>query len=175
MRFFPIVRRVLAGMLVCALPALPALTAVGDETADLAARYDIARGKIVYEKVGICLQCHGWDGNGRGRNPRAPGPAALLRGSELDFDTMRYVIACGRPGTAMPYHDRMAYRDDRCGMLLKDFAEGEAPERGKTMPDKDLDNLVAYIQTTIVGAGKTTLAQCEAFYHPGHPNCRGLK
>jgi mono/diheme cytochrome c family protein len=158
-----------------AVAALTGAAGLADDTAALAGRYDLARGKLVYEKLGLCLQCHGWDGAGRGKNPRSPGPGANLRESGLDFETLRYVIACGRPGTAMPYHDRMAYRDDRCGMLLTDFPKGETPQSGKSLTAADIDHLVAYIMTTIQGAGKTTLAQCEAFYKPGAANCRGLK
>ena len=138
---------------------------------------DIERGKTVYERVGICLQCHGWDGNGRGKNPRSPGKAALLRETELDTQSLKEVIQCGIPGTPMPYHDRLAYRDDRCyGLVLDDFEEGEAPAKGKTFREADMDNLVAYIEAKIKGAGETTLAQCEEFYgRADHPSCRGLE
>ena len=61
------------------------------------AAYDLERGKVVYEKVGICLQCHGWDGNGLGRNPRSQGEAARLRESALTPEQLREVVACGRP------------------------------------------------------------------------------
>src|SRR5689334_1043627 len=46
--------------------------------ADPLAGADIARGKKVFGQVAFCTQCHGWDGNGLGKNPRSEGLAALL-------------------------------------------------------------------------------------------------
>lgn len=139
------------------------------------AAYDLAAGQAAYQTGGLCLQCHGWDGAGLGKNPRSPGVASNLRETPLDAYYLREVIACGRPGTPMPYHDDQAYRDDRCyGMLLEDFDESDTPDRGRTLDDEEIANLVAYILTSVAGQGETTLADCEAFYRPGHRNCRGL-
>ena len=137
--------------------------------------YDIARGKEVFERIGVCVQCHGWDGNGMGRNPRSVGIAPKLREFPDDAELLHEVIACGRPYTEMPYHDRNAYSDGRCyDMTLDDFEEGEVPTRGKSIRDADIDNLVAYMLTDVIGAGDTTLEQCEAFFEPGHRNCAPL-
>ena len=138
--------------------------------------HDIERGKKVYERVGNCLQCHGWDGAGMGRNPRSVGTAPNLREFVNDADLLRELIACGRPNSMMPYHDRLAYTDDRCyGLTKDDFDEGEAPHRGKSVRPDDINNLIAYLLTNVIGKGKTTLAECEAFYKPGHRNCGPLK
>ncbi len=127
---------------------------------------DIEKGHDVYNRIGVCLSCHGWDGDGMGKNPRSEGNAAKLRESQLDTQTFLDVIACGIPGTPMPYHNNQAYKDpDVCyGQMAADFEGGEAPRKGKSIRPADMINLVAYIQTHIQGAGETTLAQCQDYY-----------
>lgn len=138
--------------------------------------YDIERGKEVYERVGVCLQCHGWDGAGMGRNPRSVGTAPNLREFPADAQLLHEIIACGRPYTMMPYHDRLAYEDGRCyDMTMDDFEEGEKPHRGKSIRADDIDNLVAYLLTDVIGKGDTTYEQCEKFFGEGHRNCIPLK
>lgn len=139
------------------------------------AQYDIDRGKEVWERVGNCIECHGWDGANTGRNPRAPGPTPNLRESALDAGLIYEVVACGRPFTAMPYHLRNAYRDGQCyGFVAEDFEPGEMPELGNALRPDDITHLVAYMMTEVVGQDDATLADCEAFFGAGHRNCRTM-
>jgi hypothetical protein len=139
-----------------------------DTTAPTALAGDPDRGKIVYQKIGYCVTCHGWAGDGQaGRNPLARGAAANLRKSALDAEGLAQVIKCGLPGTQMPYHEDAAYRDDRCyGMVMTDFESGKAPVRGKTFRDKDVANLVAYMQQHMIGLGKPNHDECADYYGP---------
>lgn len=126
---------------------------------------DPERGKIVYRSVGYCVSCHGWAGDGgTGTNLQAPiGPN--LRLTELETEALTEVIGCGRPGTPMPYHDRAAYRDGRCfGMALEDFAAGMRPVRGRTFTDRDVANVVAYLEASMIGRGEPTHEECVEFY-----------
>ncbi len=127
---------------------------------------DIVRGKRMYSSNGgNCISCHGWDGDGTGKNPRSEGAAALLRESGLDAQGFIEIISCGIPGTPMPYHDSQAYRDDRCfGQVMADFAEGEAPHKGKSIKKDDIANLTAYIMTSIQGKPKATFEDCAAWF-----------
>lgn len=127
---------------------------------------DIEKGHDVYNRVGICLSCHGWDGNGTGKNPRSEGDAALLRDSVLDTQGFIDIISCGIPGSPMPYHNSQAYKNaDVCyGMTKDDFEPADMPKKGKSIRPADIVNLVAYIQTHVQGAGETTLAQCQDYY-----------
>jgi mono/diheme cytochrome c family protein len=127
---------------------------------------DPERGKVIYQRVGYCANCHGWAGDGKaGVNPMAHGVGANLRETVLDAEGLTEVIKCGRPGTQMPYHDTAAYRDDRCyGQVMADFQQGEVPVRGKTFRDKDVSHLVAYLQQYMVGLGKPTLEECALYY-----------
>src|SRR4051794_6047401 len=60
----------------------PAAEAAAVELDPLLAGADINRGVVVFgSKGGNCVSCHGWDGDGLGKNPRSEGAAALLRES----------------------------------------------------------------------------------------------
>jgi mono/diheme cytochrome c family protein len=132
----------------------------------LLAGTDIERGAVVFgSRGGNCVSCHGWDGNGLGKNPRSEGAAALLRESGLDAQGFIDIISCGIPGTPMPYHDSQAYKDDRCyGMVAADFDAGQMPHKGKAIKHEDILNLVAYIQTHIQGKPKATYEDCAFFF-----------
>jgi len=142
--------------------APPAATGALDP---LLAGADLDRGKEVFAKVGVCVSCHGWDGDGKGKNPRSEGAAALLRESQLDAAGFIEIIACGIPGTPMPYHDNQAYKDDRCyGMTADMFEPGQEPHKGKAIRQEDIVSLVAYIQTTIQGKPPATYEDCAAYF-----------
>ena len=137
-----------------------------DTTAPAALVGDPERGKIVYQRIGDCVNCHGWAGDGQaGRNPLERTAGANLRETELDAEGLAEVIKCGIPGTQMPYHEAAAYRDDRCyGMVMADFEPGGLPVRGKTIRDKEVANLVAYMQQHMIGLGKPTYDECAHYY-----------
>jgi len=143
----------------------------------LLAGADLERGKVVYQRIGLCVSCHGWDGNGMGKNPRSEGAAAHLRETQLDTQGLMDVIKCGVPTTPMPFHFSSAYRDPEVcfGAVMADFEPGTEPRKGTTFRDKDLVSLVAYIKTAIIGAGETTLEQCEAYFEPGSKACDNLR
>lgn len=137
-----------------------------DTTAPAGLVGDPDRGRIVFQKVGYCVNCHGWAGDGQsGRNPLSHAAAANLRETKLDTEGLIEVIKCGLPGTAMPYHTSAAYRDDRCyGMVMSDYAPGSEPIRGKTFRDQDVANLVAYLQAHMIGLGKPNYAECADYF-----------
>lgn len=158
-----------------ALVTLAAQMALAQDTTDPVG--DPQRGKVVFRTNGGCVDCHGWAADGKtGVNVRAPaGPS--LRETGLDRAALIEVIQCGRPGTAMPYHDRSAYRDDRCyGMVMADFTPGTEPVRGKTFSDKDIANVAAYLQAKVIGLGAPTFDQCVDFFdNPAAKACSNLK
>jgi len=138
---------------------------------------DPERGKIVFRSVGNCVNCHGWAADGiSGVNLRSP-TGSNLRETTLDTERLTEVIKCGLPGTPMPYHDRAAYRDDRCyEMVMSDFASGSEPTRGKTFRDEDIANVVAYLQAHVIGLGEPTHAECAEFFdNPAARACRSLR
>lgn len=157
--------------------AAPAPEAAGDAKPliDTTLVGDVTKGLRVFQTKG-CQRCHGWDGAGLGRDPRAPGPAANLRQTELDDASMRDVVRCGIPGSPMPFHDSQAYKDDRCyGMTFADFDDLTRPVKGKTFREQDIANVVAYVQETLKGKPEATLADCEAYFGTGEKACDFLR
>jgi mono/diheme cytochrome c family protein len=140
--------------------------ALAQTAADEPLAGDPVRGKVVFQRVGYCVNCHGWAGDGQsGRNPRSPDAGANLRETSLDTESLAQVIRCGFPGTQMPYHEGPAYKDGRCyGLTNADFEPGFEPIRGKTFTEKDVMNLVAYLQTHMIGLGKPTYEECADYF-----------
>ena len=127
---------------------------------------DAEKGKLAYQRVGVCATCHGWPADGvSGRNPMARGEAANIRESQLDAQGLYDVIRCGLPGTQMPYHDSVSYKDDRCnGLLMSDFEAGQAPVKGKSLSERQMVDLVAYLEKYVIGKGEPTYEQCVLYF-----------
>ncbi len=153
-------------VLVGLAPLLSTLAMAQDTSTAAALVGDPERGKFVYQRTGNCVNCHGWAGDGQaGRNPLARTAGANLRTTGLDAEGLAEAIRCGRPGTQMPYHDSASYRDDRCyGLVMSDFEPGQAPLRGKTFREKQLVDLIAYMQAHMVGRGKPTYEECAEYF-----------
>ncbi len=128
---------------------------------------DAEKGKQVYQRVGVCVNCHGWPGDGEsGRSPIShAGAVANLRETKLDAQGLYDVIRCGLPGTKMPYHDSVSYKDDRChGLLMSDFDADQQPIRGKTFRENQMLDLIAYLEKYVVGHGKPTYEECALYF-----------
>lgn len=149
---------------------------VGDDPKGLLANADLERGKRVFQKIGLCISCHGWDGNGTGKNSRSEGAAALLRDTSMDAEALISVVRCGIPGTPMPYRLPGLQEAGLCnGQVMADFDEAGAPRKGHTFKEADIVNVVAYIEAKLKGYGKATLADCEEAFQPGAGFCIGMK
>ncbi len=150
-----------------AAPAAPASAPATDEV-DQAL---VLAGLQVWKDSG-CRGCHGWAANGEREGPNPGGPS--LRATNLDMDTIRLTIACGRPGTPMPYFWRDAYRGpstDCYGMTGAQLG-ANTPNRGPSrLNDADLDALAYYIANYIKGLGEITFEQCELFWGVGNARC----
>jgi hypothetical protein len=128
---------------------------------------DAEKGKVIYQRVGVCANCHGWPGDGvSGRNPIShAGTVANLRESQLDTQALYDVIRCGVPGTHMPYHDSASYKDDRCyGLTFADFDANHQPMKGKTFREKQMVDLIAYLEKYMIGLGKPTYEECVLYF-----------
>src|SRR3569623_778082 len=125
---------------------------------------DAEKGKVVYKRVGLCVNCHGWPGNGQDGVALQRG-GANLRETKLDAQGLYDVIRCGIPGSQMPYHDSVSYKDDRCnGMLMSDFAVDQKPVMGKTFGQQQMVDLIAYLEKYVVGHGKPTYEECALYF-----------
>lgn len=75
----------------------------------------------------------------------------------------------------MPYHDRKAYRDQRCIENPESVKAELLPQKGKNIQAKDMEALLSYIAINIQGKGDVSFEECETFYKPGSRNCMYLK
>lgn len=125
---------------------------------------DAENGKLVYQRVAKCVNCHGWPGNGRDGVMLQRG-GANLRETKLDAQGLYDIIRCGIPGTQMPYHDGASYKDDRCnGLLMSDLPADQRPTMGKTLSEHQMVDLIAYLQKYVVGHGKPTYEECALYF-----------
>ena len=127
---------------------------------------DAEKGKRVYQRVGVCVNCHGWPADGEsGRNPMVHVGGANLRQTKLDAQGLYDVIRCGIPGSQMPYHDQGSYKDGRCnGLLMSDIPAAQQPVLGKTFSETQMVDLVAYLEKYVVGKGKPTYDECALYF-----------
>jgi mono/diheme cytochrome c family protein len=130
----------------------------------------LERGKVVWGERAGCASCHGWAADGENAGPSPEGPS--LRTTELDAAQIHEVVQCGRPGTAMPYHDRQAYKDTRCYGSTKADLGDQAPTPGVPLSAKEIDAVTAYVVTNFKGRGEVTLAECQAYFSPTSPRCK---
>lgn len=158
-----LVRR-LGIILATAMPVM-ALAMVGVlSSAQGASDEELSRAKYLYQEKARCAYCHGWAGDGRG-HPRSPGNAPSLRTMELDRESIIEVIKCGRPATAMPYHDRHGYRKGECygGLTKKELGEDMPRLGAKTLQPAEIEIIVDYIEAKLQGRGKVTFEECLYF------------
>ncbi len=134
------------------------------------------KGKLVYQRVGVCVNCHGWPGDGiTGTNPMVHVQGSNLRETQLDAQGLYDVIRCGIPGSQMPYHDQASYKDDRChGMLMSDLP-ADQPVKGKTFSETQMVDLIAYLEKYVVGHGKPTYEECALYFDSPDKSCSYLK
>ena len=157
-----LVRAVVAGIL---------LLVTATASAPPVAAQDADFGKQIWLTKVNCRDCHGWSGNGLADNPQAPsGPN--LRATALTPDQIAEVIRCGRPGTPMPYFDQFAYTDRRCyGMTAADMGDKIPGPGAKTLIKREVDALVALIESTFIGKGPPTYEECRAFWGANSTQC----
>jgi len=139
---------------------------------------DAEKGRRVYQRVGVCVNCHGWPGDGAtGLNPMVHVAGPNLRQTQMDAQALYDTIRCGIPGTQMPYHDQASYKDDRCnGMLMSDFAADQQPVRGKTFGENQMVDLIAYLEKYVIGKGKPTYEECALYFDTSvEKSCAYLK
>ncbi len=134
-----------------------------------------AEGKRVYQKAN-CIGCHKWHGAGGGGYG---GDALSLRATKLDRDQIADTIACGRPGTGMPYFRRGAYdgNEHPCyGLGRQDLGKAmpvEAPS-GFLRPS-EIAAVIDYVTADIKGKGEPTYSDCTSFFGDGARVCNVYK
>jgi hypothetical protein len=61
-------------------------------------------------------------------------------------------------------------------MVMSDFDEGRRPIKGKTFREKQMVDLIAYLQKYIIGHGKPTYDECVLYFGTSaDKSCSSLK
>jgi hypothetical protein len=133
----------------------------------------IKAGLLVWKDRGGCFNCHGDFGQGGEGGHFPAGPS--LRKSQLDLETMHSVVACGLPGTKMPYNLAGAYKTEECyGTVGEEPPADVAP--GAALSVQEIDDLIAYIGARVHGQRRITKEQCVEYYDdPNAPACAAYR
>ncbi len=136
---------------------------------------DVSEGQSVFKRAN-CMGCHKWHGGGGGGYG---GDALSLRATQLTREQIIETVACGRPGTGMPYFERGAYDGDQhpCyGVSRQDLGKNmpvEAP--GSFLRPPEIAAVADYVIADIKGKGAPTYADCLAFFGEGSRVCNIYK
>lgn len=141
----------------------------GDGEGEMDHEAMVAAGMEVWKDRGGCFNCHGAFGEGGEGGHFPAGPS--LRRTMLDPESMKEIIACGIPGTPMPYNAEGAYDTYACfGVEGEEPMEGAVP--GASLSVEEIDNLMAYLEENVVGKRRITKDECINYYgDPEAPEC----
>ena len=149
---------------------LGVMIVVGSATAG--AQEDFSYARRLYLDKAQCSYCHGWAGDGAGEG-QSNGGAANLRQTRLNRAQLVTVILCGRPGTAMPHFDELAYSDKRCYGVTEAELGSRTPALppGSTLQAREAEAITDYLLAKFVGRGAATRAECEESFGTGARSC----
>jgi mono/diheme cytochrome c family protein len=137
----------------------------------LGARPTLAQvaGGDIWLKAG-CADCHGNLAAGDGDPAYPQGPN--LRRTNLERADLRETIACGRPGTPMPYHLVDAYTGIACFGMTGAVPDGT--RKGGALTAQEIDTLADFLATSVKGVNRITRANCALFNggNANAPACR---
>jgi mono/diheme cytochrome c family protein len=133
----------------------------------------IAQGKDIFKTKATCQFCHKWDASG---DQGYGGNALSLRTTKLSPAQVAQTVKCGRPGTGMPYHDRLAYTDKRCyGVTRDELGNAMPPEPNAFLEVDEINAVVKYLFAKVVGRGPSTYEDCVEFWGTQTRECEAMK
>lgn len=146
--------------------ALTGAATAGSLTPEQAAEHPGAR---VYKSKN-CMACHKWHGLGGTGYGSTP---VNLRETPLDLDQLVEVVACGRPGTGMPFHRKTAYEGYDCYGLSKEELGDALPGRANAfLSNREINAVAGFIEGFFKGRTTVADADCEIFFGVGSKTCR---
>lgn len=158
-----------------AVASFPSYAQDNSASSEAAAPTDeqIKAGLTVWKERGGCFNCHGDFGQGGEGGHFPAGPS--LRKSQLDLETTFLVVACGLPGTKMPYNLEGAYVTEDCYGTTGGPVPAEVLP-GTSLTKQEVTDLVAYIGARLHGQRRITKAQCvEYFDNADAPECAAYR
>ena len=167
------VRRIAVTAILLACAATSLVAARAQTAPSPADERTIAFGREIFKVKATCQFCHKWDASG---DQGYGGNALSSRKTQLTPPQMAEVIKCGRPHTAMPYHDRFAYTDKRCyGMTRADLGDDMPTAGNEFLQPREIDAVVKYLFAKVVGRGASTYEECVDFWGSDTRECEPMK
>jgi mono/diheme cytochrome c family protein len=121
-----------------------------------------------------CADCHGKFADGNPDDDDYP-TGADLRTTRLDTAALRQTIVCGRPGTGMPSFDEGAYVLTGCYGQRPGVRPGNLQPTRRMLSREEIDDVIGYLQTRIIGHGKVTREECLAYHEGQDDPCEDFK
>jgi mono/diheme cytochrome c family protein len=144
-------------------------------SAALAENEDRVKAGLATWRNSGCADCHGAFADGEKQRDEMP-TGANLRTAKLDTAALRQTISCGRPGTGMPSFDEGAYRVRACNGQTPGTPPGDLFPAPVTLTPDEIDAVVTYLQTRVIGKGQTISKQECLFYYADDPGwCEDYK
>jgi mono/diheme cytochrome c family protein len=135
---------------------------------------DVADGMRLFQQKGNCQACHGWAGDGHKTDSQMP-DGANLRETKLNRAGLVTAIKCGRLNSQMPAFDKFAYSDGRCyGKKQADLKAypTRMPDPPATLQQREIDLIVDFLMTKVVGKGPMDHAKCVEFWGSETDACK---
>lgn len=128
-------------------------------------------GISVYKSAG-CIICHKWHGMG---GPGYGGTPINFRETILDTKQLIEVIACGRPGTGMPFFRKDAYGKYDCyeGMTSDDLGSDFPGKSSKQLSPRQIKNVALFILEQYKGRPDVVEEDCRIFFGESR-TCRNI-
>jgi mono/diheme cytochrome c family protein len=121
-----------------------------------------------------CADCHGKFADGNPDDDDYP-IGADLRTTRLDATALRQTIRCGRLGTGMPSFDEGAYVVRGCYGRPTGARPDSLQPTPRNLALEEIDDVIAYLQTRIIGRGKITREECVAYFNGQSDECEDYK
>lgn len=122
--------------------------------------------------VGSCANCHGNLAAGDGDPAYPAGPN--LRSARITPEDLLETIACGRPGSEMPYNLATAYTEYACyGIPVPTDPATLGANRGAGFSEEQIHVLVDFLVQNVIGQRRITRENCALFFggNPNSPAC----
>ena len=133
-----------------------------------------AKAGLVTWKSAGCADCHGKFADGNPDDDDFP-TGADLRTTKLDTTALKLTIRCGRAGTGMPSFDEGAYVARGCYGRPPGARPDSLQPTPRNLTLDEIDDVIAYLQTRIIGRGKITRAECVAYFDGQSDECEDYK
>jgi hypothetical protein len=151
-----------------------AIAVLAHSTMTRAQNNDRVKAGLEMWKTAGCADCHGPFADGDREDDDFP-IGANLRTTKLDSAALKMTIRCGRAGTGMPSFEDGAHTRRECYGRPPGARPENLQPTPRTLTADEIDLVIAYLQSRIIGRGKITREECLSYYHNQPETCEDYK